>query len=286
MNSSIARDRLPSCGIVRNGVAACIIVVLLAVDGVSAGEARIDRNGNMNTTMRKPIIGITAGKRSDGSVGVPADYIDAVVRSGGTPLLLPPMDDLNAVAAMVKTVDGLLLSGGGDIVPKEYGEQPHPKTASQDAVRDRTEFAATRAAMERRIPILGICRGVQVLNVALGGTLVQDVPSQVPHAASHHTGDNKTALPHTVKIEPDTLLARVLGTTDTGVTSRHHQAVKDVAAGLRINCQAPDGVIEGLEAADGRSILAVQCHPESCCTEHPIFQKLFDWLVAEAGKKP
>lgn len=235
--------------------------------------------------MFKPIIGITTGIRADGTdrrIGCPVEYIDAVLQAGGVPVLLPPVDDPDAIAAAVRAIDGLLLSGGGDVAPDTCGERPHPAARGQDPLRDRAEIAAIRAAMQGWIPILGICRGIQILNVALGGTVMQDVPSMVPGAVTHDSGDDKAALAHTVEIEQDSLLARVFGTASTGVTSRHHQAVRTLGEGLRVNCRAPDGVIEGIEAADGRRILAVQCHPESRFKDHLPFRRLFAWLTTDA----
>ncbi|MGB2824844.1 MAG: gamma-glutamyl-gamma-aminobutyrate hydrolase family protein [Phycisphaerae bacterium] len=245
--------------------------------------------------MSRPIIGITTGRRniwsalSEGqtaAVTCSLAYQQSVERSGGAPVLLPRTDDEAVVASVMSIVDGLLLSGGGDVVSLAYGAEPHPKTTYQDPIRDRMEFQAVRVAVERRLPILGICRGIQSLNVALGGTLVQDIHSEVPGASQHYTRERETVLAHTVDIEGDSLLAKVLRTTATAVNSWHHQAVAEVAEGLRVNCRARDGVIEGIEARDGRSILAVQCHPEACCRDYPLFQRLFDWLVEEAGRGP
>jgi putative glutamine amidotransferase len=245
--------------------------------------------------MTKPIIGITTGRRNVGTprnemskpiVGIPMDYPDAVVRSGGAPVLLPREADADVVRAVMGTVDALLLSGGGDVVSLEYGEEPHPTSKYQDPIRDAMEIEATRVALERGIPILGICRGIQLLNVAMGGTLVQDVPSQVPKALLHYNNEIENVLTHTIAIEPDSILARVLGETTAKVNSWHHQSVKDPAPGLRVTARACDGVVEALEAADARPILTVQCHPEACCKDYPFFQKIFDWIVEEARKTP
>jgi len=147
------------------------------------------------------------------------------------------------------------------------------------------EFESIRVAMDAGMPILGICRGIQVLNVALGGTLVQDVDSQIADVVQHFTHERETTLAHTIDIEENTLLARILGTTSTAVNSWHHQAVKDPGKGLRVNCRARDGVIEGIEADDGSPVLAVQCHPEDCCGKYPLFQRVFDWFIEEARKR-
>ncbi len=198
-------------------------------------------------------------------------------------MLLPRSGDEAVMAAAMARVDGLLLTGGGDVVSLAYGEEPDPKSFGQDPLRDAAEFAAIRIALERGLPVLGICRGIQSLNVALGGTLVQDVLSQVDGVVQHYTRAIETVVIHTIDVEPDTLLARVLGVTSVAANSWHHQAVKDLGEGLRVNCRARDGVIEGIEAADGRPVLAVQCHPENIAERWPVFQRLFDWLVAEAG---
>ncbi|MBN1673946.1 MAG: gamma-glutamyl-gamma-aminobutyrate hydrolase family protein [Kiritimatiellae bacterium] len=243
--------------------------------------------------MSKPIVGITTGRYNrrplpdelqTSLVACSAAYPQAVERSGGAPLLLPWTGEGEVLASVMPAVDALLLSGGGDIVSLRYGEEPHPRTRYQDPVRDAAELALIGIALDRGLPILGICRGIQALNVALGGTLVQDVASEVSGAVQHDTHERHPVLSHTVDIEPGSLLARILGATRTAVNSWHHQAVKALGKGLRVNARARDGVIEGVEADDGRPVLAVQCHPEASSREYPLFQKLFDWLVAEAGR--
>ena len=245
--------------------------------------------------MYKPVIGLTTGRRNrptegnelqNADVGCDIMYLAAVLHAGGAPILLPRTDDEEVTLSVMQAADGLLLTGGGDIMSLAYGEEPHPRAGGQDPVRDAAEFAAVRVALDRGLPILGICRGIQTLNVVLGGTLIQDVPSQVAGACQHSTRASENMLGHTVDVEPGSLLARVLGVTSTAVNSWHHQAVKDVAEGLRVNCRARDGVIEGVEAADGRPILAVQCHPAAAAEQFPLFRKLFDWLVAEAAERP
>jgi putative glutamine amidotransferase len=242
--------------------------------------------------MSKPIIGITTGRRNEACdagvrpspvAGIPLAYPQAVERAGGAPVLLPRSDNQDTIAAVVARIDGLLLTGGGDVVSLRYGDEPHPKTGGQDPVRDAAEILALQAALARGLPVLGICRGIQLLNVALGGTLVQDIPDQIPGACQHSAQPVGAALIHTVDIEPDSVLARVLGVTSTGVNSTHHQAVGRLAPGLRITARARDGVIEAVESADGRPILAVQWHPETICQDYPPFRRIFDWLVAAAA---
>jgi putative glutamine amidotransferase len=241
----------------------------------------------------KPIILITAGKAGQAAVkneiqaitaSMNMNYIDSLVRAGGAPVVLPCVADPEVIQAAVEAADAVLLPGGGDIISHAYGEEPHPKSMYQDPVRDSMEFEVTRRALEMGRPILGICRGVQLLNVAFGGSLIQDVPSQVPDVLLHYSYALDTFLAHTIDIEEGSLLARVLGSTSMAVNSFHHQAVKDVGQGLSVNCRARDGVIEGVEAADGRPILGVQFHPEECTAAYAQFQPLFDWLVREAGR--
>lgn len=243
--------------------------------------------------MPKPIILITTSRQNHvaayGEIqavatGCSIDYVEATVRAGGAPVLLPRMADREAVQAAVAVADGLMLTGGGDIGSLSYGQEPHVKSKWQDPVRDALEMDATGWALERGLPILGICRGVQLLNVAMGGTLIQDVPSQVPDALKHYSEGLDALLLHTITVEEESLLARVFATTSLAVNSYHHQAVDAVGAGLRVNARAPDGVIEGLEAADGRPVLGVQFHPEEIAEPYPRFQALFDWLVVEARK--
>lgn len=216
------------------------------------------------------------------TIGVDIDYLQAVQRAGGAPVILPCVADDAALRATLGAVGGVLLSGGGDILSLAYGEEPHEQSTLQDTVRDSMEFAVARLAIEMGLPILGICRGLQVLNVVYGGTLIQDIPSQVPAAIKHYSTGLDAVLLHTVEIEAGSLLARVVGQTTMPVNSWHHQAVNALGAGLRVNARARDGVVEGIEDANGAPVLAVQCHPEECAERHPCFQTLFTWLVEEA----
>lgn len=242
---------------------------------------------------KRPLIVVTVGKQNQATArgevqaittGCNVDYVNAVLRSGGAPVLLPRMAERDAIRVIVEAADGVILTGGGDVVSLAYGEEPHERSKYQDPVRDEMEFEVVKVAMERDLPVLGICRGMQVLNVALGGTLIQDIPSQVPGAVKHYSEGLHTVLLHSIDIEKNSLLARVLDTDEMAINSWHHQAVKDVGRGMRINCCSRDGVAEGMEAADGRPILAVQFHPEECAATYPRFQSLFDWIVGEAGK--
>ena len=240
---------------------------------------------------RRPLIVITAGRQNRAAersavqevfTGCPMDYVDAVLRAGGTPLILPRFFETEVLAAAVRAAQGVLLTGGGDIVSLAYEQEPHPASRYQDPVRDRMEMEVLRLATERGLPILGVCRGLQVLNVFCGGTLIQDIPSQVPGALQHYTHSVAPIAGQTVDVEPETLLARLWGTATATINSYHHQAIQDLGEGLRVNCRARDGVIEGVEAGDGRPVLAVQFHPEELAAEQARHQGLFGWLVREA----
>lgn len=240
-----------------------------------------------------PIILVTAGRYNPAVtspeqqfvlVGCDIDYLQAVVQAGGTPLLLPCMAPATAVEAALAVAHGVLLTGGGDVSSLCYSEEPHPLGRGQDAGRDTVELAVVRGALARQLPLLGICRGLQVLNVALGGTLYQDIRDEVPGALQHWSQALTPHLLHTIEIAPDSHLARITGATGMAVNSWHHQAVKDVGEGLRITARARDGIIEGLESTTDAPLLAVQYHPEECAPLYPGFQELFDWLVVEAGR--
>jgi putative glutamine amidotransferase len=243
--------------------------------------------------MTKPIIAITAGRilrpARQGELqlvatGCSTDYVEAVVRAGGAPLVIPRHSDEDAVRAVVAVADAILFTGGGDVCALAYGCEPHPSLGLQDPVRDAAEIAAARFALDKGMPVLGICRGIQLLNVALGGTLVQDVPSQVPNALQHYTHSLAPFASHTIDIEPGTLLAKLVGSAATTVNSYHHQAVAKVGEGLRVNARARDGVVEGVEAVDGRPVLGVQFHPEELAGSDAKAQVYFDWLMGEAAE--
>ena len=211
-----------------------------------------------------PVVAVTAPRRQvDGRERVTLNtaYVRALDRAGLVPLALPTMlAPERAAQALQVGVRGLVLTGGEDVDPARYGRTPHDKLEDTDAGRDAAELALIAAARERRLPILGICRGIQILNVALGGTLYQDLGSERPGPVAH-TGDD---VRHTVRIEPGSLLERTLGTGSATVNSRHHQAIRDLAPGLRAVAWTEDGLIEAVEAADPNApwMLAVQWHPE------------------------
>ena len=210
------------------------------------------------------VVAVTAPRRPvDGTprVALNTAYVEALEGAGLTPLVLPAMIDPERAARALDAVGGLVLSGGEDVDPARYGAARHPRLGATDPRRDDVEAALIRAARERALPVLAICRGAQILNVALGGTLYQDLGSERPGPIDHADVTGR----HPVAIDADTLLQRTLGSRELTANSRHHQAIKDVAPGLVVVARAPDGVIEGVELAvpGDQWLLGVQWHPEN-----------------------
>ena len=220
----------------------------------------------------KPKIGISKCSKID-------DYVESVRRAGGEPIVLD-WEQLSAADAAA-TIDGLVLTGGPDVNPERYGEPPHPSTHPADSQRDAFELELVGSALARETPLLAICRGLQVLNVAAGGTLIQDIPSEQPAAEPHQVNEPKNAAAHTVRLELGSTVARLLGTTETTVNSRHHQAVRTTGHGLVVTAVSPDGIVEGLEKPDARFCVAVEWHPENF-VESGEFLPLFEGLVKAA----
>jgi putative glutamine amidotransferase len=231
----------------------------------------------------RPVIGVTAGRLEIGDRTVDLvhrDYSTAVARAGGLPHLLPPLPSLDP-AETVANLDGLLLTGGGDVNPTRYGEVAVEETSGVDDERDQTELALVEEAVRQEVPILGICRGCQVLNVAFGGTLVQHLPKVT--SQPHLILGPRTAIAHSVTVAPGTELSSVLGTPAIGVNSIHHQGIAIMAPVLRLAGWAEDGSPEAVERSEP-PILAVQWHPENLLS-HPGHLRLFEWLVGKAAHR-
>lgn len=244
----------------------------------------------------RPIIGITCSRLVGGSWGTysPGYFMDytydaysrAILTCGGAPLLVPVAQNESSLEGIVERLDGLVLTGGPDIHPRFYNEQPRPGLGELDADLDVTELAIARKAIEADLPVLAICRGIQLLNVCMGGTLYQDIPDQVKDSISHQQKADKGTLTHTVQVEDGTLLHRLLGVETLWVNGKHHQALKDVAAALKVAARAPDGVIESVEHPGKRFVLGVQWHPEGTWEKDPHSRRLFSAFVSVAQNSP
>ena len=218
----------------------------------------------------RPLIGISSKLTNDSTwsppvVGVREGYVNAIIAAGGIPVLIPPHVDAEALRHIYSLVGGIVLSGGADIDPVLYGEAPHPKLGQIEPLRDAIELPLARWAVTDGKPLLAICRGIQVLNVALGGTLYQDIDSQYETSLDHDAGSTArswTNRDHSIRMDPTSKLAEILGTSECCVNSLHHQALKDLAPGLQVVARAPDGIIEAVEGAGNAFVIGIQCHPE------------------------
>lgn len=221
--------------------------------------------------MTRPIIGIPNRVISDPSFGIPAQgnsssYIDSIIAAGGTPLMLPLLSqNTDSIAQYVDMCSGFVFSGGEDVDPSRYKAKPHPKLGKLSLERDNLEFLLFAEVQKRKKPTLGVCRGAQFINVALGGTLYQDIPTECPKAVQHSTKDEDWyALLHDVEFSPGSKMANAVGAISKPVNSIHHQCVRDLAPSLlAVAKSTKDGIIEGVESKPGTPwIMAVQWHPE------------------------
>ncbi|GIM46283.1 gamma-glutamyl-gamma-aminobutyrate hydrolase [Collibacillus ludicampi] len=206
-------------------------------------------------------------------------YTSALAKAGVLPLVIPYLYEEDEIHALAENLDGLVLTGGEDVDPTRFGEEPLPGLGEVSPERDDLEYRLVRAFMERDKPILGICRGMQVLNAALGGTLWQDLSRQKKRVLQHRQNAPRWHLSHHVFVYEGTRLASILGSSEIKVNSFHHQAVKDVAPGFIVSAVSADGVIEAFESREHRFILGVQWHPENLWRKHPLFYSLFSAFV-------
>lgn len=231
---------------------------------------------------RRPIIGIT-GNYDTGKCTLLEGYYRSVLEVGGTPLIIPPCDDTDMMVSLLDRVDALILSGGGDINPLYLGEEPLRELGGINPARDWHELMLVRLAANRQIPILGICRGIQVMTAALGGKLYQDIYREASATFKHSQDTERHVCSHTVRIASGSLLHRILGTEMLPVNSFHHQAVKEAAPGFAATAYSADGIIEAMESTQHKSMLGVQWHPECMILGGDrSMLPLFEWLVGEA----
>ncbi|MBQ0140698.1 MAG: gamma-glutamyl-gamma-aminobutyrate hydrolase family protein [Kurthia sp.] len=238
--------------------------------------------------MRKPIIGITASyvKQNELSKGifVHQDYDRAIIRAGGIPIVLPVANN-ELIDDYLTICDGIIFSGGEDIVPKFYGQLANEKLGTTYEARDEAEIYMLQAAMKKNKVILGICRGIQLINVALGGTLIQDIPSELETKVKHMQGNPRAKTSHDIRIDQTSLLFATLGEEQLAVNSLHHQSINQLGDGLKVTAYSvEDNIIEAIEHETYKKLLAVQWHPESLAYTHENMQRLFDQFVETSAR--
>jgi putative glutamine amidotransferase len=231
---------------------------------------------------RRPAIGITPDFEAP-RYELKAAYPDAVLRAGGLPMVLPYTEEAAAVDAYLDRISGLVVTGGHfDIPPEAYGEKPSEQLGPVKQGRTDFETRLLKGALDRRIPILGVCGGMQLLNVVLGGSLIQDIQTEVEGAKSHEQKHDRTQPMHPIDVKEGTLLAELLGKGQLMVNSTHHQAVKRLGDGLRASAVAPDGVVECVESTELPFAVGVQWHPELLLQTIPAHLSLYRGLVQKA----
>lgn len=229
------------------------------------------------------VIGVTPAQDEKGKITINQDYLDAVTRAGAVPVLLPLIEDDKAQIALLARINGLLLSGGPDIDPKLYGEEIIPQCGEISAKRDAVEISLFLKALKMGMPVLGICRGIQVMNVALGGTLYQDIETQLEGAIKHPCYDTPRDKVHEVTVIEGSLAHRMTGLSRFSVNSRHHQGVKRLGHGLVATAYSKDGLIEAVDYPQEKFVTAIQWHPESLSDRFPEAQAIFTAFAEACG---
>lgn len=239
--------------------------------------------------MLAPLIGITTYRHSHQQgfslITISEAYVQAVSQVGGIPVLIPLGLSEDQLLTMPSRLDGIIFSGGGDIDPGIYGGEPHQEISFVDSDRDRVELQLVQNVLKNRIPFLGICRGIQMINVALGGTLYTHIPDQLPSEVHHPyiEGNPRDYLAHEVLIQPGSQIFDIMGQPGVMVNSMHHQGIDQLGDDLQVTAHAPDGLIEGVEMRDYPFGIAVQWHPEWLTTLDPM-RALFQSFVKASGK--
>ena len=248
---------------------------------------------NRSSISQAPLIGITAdmsgvtanatGTAQEPTLFLPQRYCHAVQKAGGMSLVLPPIGPRSTLRKTLQRLDGILISGGNfDIHPIYYGEKPI--SALGAIKRERTEFELELIdlALNRDLPLLGICGGAQAINVALGGSLYQDIATELPNANQHEQGAKRDKGGHPIEIHPGTRLRQIVQKQTLEVNTTHHQAVRKVGKGLRVNATAKDGLVEGIESPFHRFVLGVQWHPEALVGQDPYQRRIFSSFISAA----
>lgn len=228
------------------------------------------------------LIGLSVNHK-DGTSCVNNAYVNAIINAGGSPVLIPLTSDKKVLDEVLSEIDGLVLTGGGDIYAPLFGEDLHPSVKTYDLERDDYDIYLLKEAFRKQIPILGICRGHQVLNVALGGDIIQDIPSQIPDSKiNHDQTEEKNITTHTVSVNSKSRLYQIVNETELWVNSIHHQSVNRMATPLDAVAFSEDGVVEAVESNEGKAILGVQWHPEHLVETNKAAQDTFRFITAEA----
>ena len=242
-------------------------------------------NSTFSTSDPQPVIGIT-GNYDKETCTLAKGYYQSVLKAGGIPLIIPPFQEINSLCQILETIDGIIFSGGGDINPLFFGEEPIKELHSITPERDRQELLLARLAYDRQIPMLGICKGIQTINLALGGTVYQDIHTQMEGTRIKHSQDQDRRYPsHSVRLMPGSIMQRIFGSTTITVNSFHHQACKEAAPCLNATAISPDGVIEAIESNELKSVLGVQWHPETyTLRQNNDMMPIFHWLIGESAE--
>ena len=242
-------------------------------------------NSTFSTSDPQPVIGIT-GNYDKETCTLAEGYYQSVLKAGGMPLIIPPFQETDRLCQMLDTIDGIIFSGGGDINPLFFGEEPIKELHSITPERDRQELLLARLAYDRQIPMLGICKGIQTINLALGGTVYQDIHTQMEGTRIKHSQDQDRRYPsHSVRLMPGSIMQRIFGSTTITVNSFHHQACKEAAPCLNATAISPDGVIEAIESNEFKSVLGVQWHPETyTLRQNNDMMPIFHWLIGESAE--
>ena len=239
--------------------------------------------------MEKPVIGIlsrTYSKCIDSSynyIGVPSDYVESIIDAGGIPVVLPVTTDTRLIEKLIESIDGLLVPGGGDLNPLLYGEEPIIKQGEISDEIDKFDMEAVKIADDKGKPMIGICRGIQIINAVFGGSLYQDLSEAEGSYIKHEQQAKRNVASHTVNIKKNTVLYEIFG-SKTVTNSFHHQAVKDAASGFTVSALSCDGIVEAIEKTKPNFILGVQWHPEGMAKENNKMLEIFKKFIEEVKK--